>query len=85
MIIRSISVTLLPAYAHYKSYAQIFQAIYKRFLHFPASVTVHSFLLPQYLALFHCLLPLYVLLADFTTHKKEAHTALYIRRAPLCI
>ena len=46
---------------------------------------MHSFFLPQYLALFHCLLPLYVLLADFTTHKKEAHTALYIRRTPLCI
>ena len=42
MIIRSISVTLLPAYAHYKSYAQIFQAIYKTdsFISLPALLCI---------------------------------------------
>ena len=42
MIIRSISVTLLPAYAHYKSYAQIFQAIYKTdsFIPLPALLCI---------------------------------------------
>lgn len=42
MIIRSISVTLLPAYAHYKSYAQIFQAIYKTdsFISMPALLCI---------------------------------------------
>ena len=42
MIIRSISVTLLPAYAHYKSYTQIFQAIYKTdsFISLPALLCI---------------------------------------------
>lgn len=86
MIIRSISVTLLPAYAHYKSYAQIFQAIYKTdsFIPLPALLCIVF----SFRSIWHCFTAYshYMCCWQILQHtKKEAHTALYIRRTPLCI